>query len=411
MISGGADSMALLCLVQAYQEAHPRKIIVHHCHHGVHAEADQWAVLVEKATRKRDWPCQVHRLNLIMGPDFEARARTARYDAVERMVGSGDVVMTAHHQDDQLETLCLRLAQGTGMIGLIGMAISRPFGLGRLARPFLDLTRTQLRHECMIRNESFIDDPSNLDVRFQRNLVRLHLLPRLFRVAPQARSELLGLRKVALAEVERMRARLQPCVPDRETVVIPMADAFDLIGWQIRFWCHAHGWYAPSSAMLDEFARQCRHAEPDRQPEIRLTDEVVIKAWSGRLWWVSPTENRSDERVERIRLEPNSSKTLQLKGGTLILNPGSIGEHLTIYQGVTGRSFRLARNRPQYSLKQLAQQLGVPPWYRGLWPLIASKDIILGWGPQDAREHSLIPHPLNWQWHAEPRKSDGSAVS
>lgn len=411
MVSGGADSMAMLCLVQAYQEKQPRTIVVHHCHHGVHPDADRWAELVEKAAVKRGWQFLCHHLKLSLGPEFEATARDARYAAIQPHVEEHDVVMTAHHQDDQLETLCLRLAQGTGLIGLIGMPGSRPFGAGRLVRPFLDLTRGQLRHECTIRNEAFIDDPSNLDVRYRRNLIRLHVLPRLFRVAPRARTELLALRRIALGEVERMRGRLQPYVPDQNTLVVPIASDPEYITWQLRFWCHAHGWYAPPSAMLSEFARQCCEAESDRQPEIRLTEQVSIRAWSGRLWWVHAMEVRLDERIEKLRLEPNTPKTLHLKGGMLSLDPGPIGEQLTIFQGVTGRSFRLARNRPQYSLKQLAQQLGVPPWYRSLWPLITSKDIVIGWGPQDAREHSLIPHPLSWQWIPEPRKSDGSAVS
>ena len=411
MVSGGADSMALLCLVQAYQETHPRTIIVHHCHHGVHPDANAWALLVEKAARKRNWTFHCHPLDLTLGPDFEATAREARYAAIRPHVREHDVVMTAHHQDDQLETLCLRLAQGTGLIGLTGMPMSRTFGAGRLVRPFLDLTRGQLRHECTIRNEPFVDDPSNLDVRYRRNLVRLHLLPRLVRLAPQARTELLALRRIALGEVERIRDRLQPYVPDQETLVVPLASEPELIAWQVRFWCHAHGWYAPPTAMLSEFSRQCCDAEPDRQPEIRLTAQVSLRAWSGRLWWVCTSEERLDERVERLRLEPNTPKSLHLKGGVLSLDPGPIGEQLTVFQGVTGRSFRLARNRPQYSLKQLAQHLGVPPWCRSVWPLITSKDIVIGWGPRDAREHSLIPHPLSWQWIAEPRKSDGSAVS
>lgn len=411
MVSGGSDSMALLCLVHAFNERTARRVIVHHCDHGVHPDSEQWASLVEKAATKRAWESHVHRLSLTPGADFEARARAARYSAILPFVGPLDVVMTGHHQDDQVETLCLRLAQGTGLIGLTGIPVARPFGLGRLVRPFLDLTRAQLRHECTLRNEAFVEDSSNLDIRYHRNLARLHLIPRLARIAPLARSQLLALRRVAIADVERMRARLAPCVPDRETLIVPMADHAEGICWQIRFWCHAHGWYAPSSAMLDEFARQCLTADSDRQPEILIHEQIAIRAWGRRLWWVERATARPDERVERVRLEPNQPVSLHFHGGTLHLDPGPIGEQLTIYQGVTGRSFRLARNRPQYSLKQLAQSLSVPPWQRGLWPLIASKDLVLGWGPIDARESHLIPHPLTWTWSPEPRKSDGSAVS
>ena len=97
--------MALLALVADFIKIVPRGVIVHHCHHGVIAAADDWLTFVAAEAKRRNCVFKAHRLALEMGPGFEARAREARYDSVMSEVKSGDVVMTAHHRDDQVETL------------------------------------------------------------------------------------------------------------------------------------------------------------------------------------------------------------------------------------------------------------------------------------------------------------------
>ena len=138
---------------------------------------------------------RAHHLNLELGPEFEARARSARYDAVMSEVEQGDVVMTAHHRDDQVETLLIRLSQGSGIIGLAGIPVTRPFGLGVLIRPLLSLSRQQLKQVLLARNLRHVVDPSNQDPSYLRNYIRLQFLPALSRVAPGARGQLLQLSK------------------------------------------------------------------------------------------------------------------------------------------------------------------------------------------------------------------------
>ena len=173
MISGGSDSMVLVALVADFVKITPREVIVHHCHHGVIAAADDWLTFVAAEAQRRDFVFKAHRLALEMGPDFEARARKARYDSVMSDVQSGDVVMTAHHRDDQIETLLIRLSQGSGLIGLAGIPVIRPFGPGLLIRPLLSLSRKQLKQVLVSRRLQYITDPSNQNPAFLRNYIRL----------------------------------------------------------------------------------------------------------------------------------------------------------------------------------------------------------------------------------------------
>ena len=166
-----------------------REVIIHHCDHSVAAEAGDWLQFVKTETERRGFAFPNH-LNLELGPEFEARARSARYDAVMSEVEQGDVVMTAHHRDDQVETLLIRLSQGSGLIGLAGIPVTRPFGLGVLIRPLLSLSRQQLKQVLAARNLRHVVDPSNQDPSYLRNYIRLQFLPALSRVAPGARGQL-----------------------------------------------------------------------------------------------------------------------------------------------------------------------------------------------------------------------------
>ena len=98
----------------------------------------------------------------------------------------GEWLLTAHHGDDQLETLLLRLMRGTGVRGLRGIIAFGPFGAGELGRPLLDFTRAQLHAQALAWDLSWIEDPSNREPRQDRNYLRLHVLPALLARWPEA---------------------------------------------------------------------------------------------------------------------------------------------------------------------------------------------------------------------------------
>jgi tRNA(Ile)-lysidine synthase len=414
MISGGSDSMALLALVADFAKIVPREVIVHHCHHGVIAASDDWLSFVAAETKRCDCVFKAHWLVLEMGPDFEARARKARYDSVMSDVQSGDVVMTAHHRDDQVETLLIRLSQGSGFIGLAGIPVIRPFGLGLLIRPLLSLSRKQLKQVLVSRNLQHINDPSNQDPAFLRNYIRLRFLPALARIAPQVREQLLLLSKLASDRVFQVGETLGERLPRSGVESVKVAATATLIAWQVRFFAQVHGRFAPSALQIWEFARQCVEAADDRLPEVSIGADLTIRKWANQLYWVD-LQTLGDEASEEVewvgKMEPYKFKEIRFPNGVLSLTTGAASENIAVYWGVQGRSFRLGRKRPKQSLKQLAQAWGIPPWLRHRTPLIAITDQIIGWGHTDCREQSLIPHSLRWKWRFVPRNAECSPVS
>ena len=171
-VSGGADSLAMLALaVTAGCRAHAV-----HVDHGLRPGSAREAQAVQAAAQALGATWETISVTVEHGPDLEARARAARYEALPRGV------MVGHTADDQAETLLLNLLRGAALDGLSGM---RARGAGRrgVARPILDLRRAETAAFVAALGLEPVTDPSNSDVRFRRNRVRHEILPLLAEVA------------------------------------------------------------------------------------------------------------------------------------------------------------------------------------------------------------------------------------
>jgi len=170
-VSGGADSMVMASLLH---EAHPEQVrAIATFDHGTGTFATEAAALVSRWARERGIPIRIgHAAGL---PATEAAWRAARW-AFLRLVSLefGAPVATAHTEDDQAETVFIRLLRGSGVRGLAGLRAPGP-----VLRPLLDVTRDTVRKYAAAAGIAWRDDPSNRELRHLRNRVRLELLPRL----------------------------------------------------------------------------------------------------------------------------------------------------------------------------------------------------------------------------------------
>jgi tRNA(Ile)-lysidine synthase len=166
--SGGSDSMALLFAAELALRGTAR-ITVAHLDHALRETSADDATFVASAARRLGLPCACERTDARpgAGESPEERARTLRYAFLERVALDADasVVMTAHHADDQAETVLLRAVTGTGRRGLLGIAHERPLGTAgvRLARPLLDVRKHRLRAWLEERDLAWREDVTNLD--------------------------------------------------------------------------------------------------------------------------------------------------------------------------------------------------------------------------------------------------------
>src|SRR5690606_18452433 len=119
------------------------------------------------------------------GRGLEDAAREARHKIFRQYIKKGDLLLTAHHADDQTETLLLRLLRGAGPRGLAAMARQRLLGEGAIFRPLLEFSRAQLETYARAEQLHWIDDESNLDLHYDRNFLRHKIIPQLQQRWPQ----------------------------------------------------------------------------------------------------------------------------------------------------------------------------------------------------------------------------------
>lgn len=217
-VSGGADSMALLDAMHRLPESQKPQLRVIHVHHHLRPEADEEAALVARACRERnlphvqwDWDPATH-----PGKGLEAAAREARYQffSKEMTASGGEAVVTAHHGDDQMETILMRLTRGSTIEGMAGIRPVRPFATGKLLRPFLGVGKEEIYAYCHRNGIDYREDASNDESAYTRNRYRQQVLPFLKEENAQAvqhfqefSDDLLALWEVAGPQVATLVAR------------------------------------------------------------------------------------------------------------------------------------------------------------------------------------------------------------
>ena len=190
--SGGLDSTVLLHALAASPAAQARGLRAWHVHHGLHADADQWSAECETICAALAVPLTVSRVEVArdggLGP--EAAARQARHASFRDGLADGEILVLAHHRDDQAETFLLRAMRASGPDGLAAMRAWRSFGRGHLWRPLLGVPRASLEAYATGEGLRWIEDPSNADASFDRNFLRREVLPLLSERWPHAAASL-----------------------------------------------------------------------------------------------------------------------------------------------------------------------------------------------------------------------------
>lgn len=170
-VSGGVDSMALLDSLRAQSGV---ELIVAHFDHGIRADSAEDRKLVQRIAATHNLPFIYDEARL-GAQASEAAARAARYDFLERVrtKHGAQAIITAHHQDDVLETMLLNLLRGTGRKGLASLASGE-----KVVRPLLGVPKSELREYAAAHNLAWREDSTNADPRYRRNFVRQHVVPK-----------------------------------------------------------------------------------------------------------------------------------------------------------------------------------------------------------------------------------------
>lgn len=373
-LSGGADSVALLYALHAARaEAGGPPISAIHVNHGLHSDADAWSYICQRHCDRLEIPLCIERVEVRSeGRGLEAAAREARYLAFEHVLREGDVLFTAHHADDMVETVMLRLFRGAGPKGLAGIPRQRPCGNGMIFRPFLEATSAALRDAVTRAGLEFATDPSNLRVNQDRNYLRQVVIPAVESRWPGYRDTV---SRAAQLQAQVQRRLTQLPLPITQTVMgepalkIDGELAPDLLAAQIHQWLSEHSRPVPDQRRLLEFARQAVTAQPDRLPEIRW-DGRCLRVWRGQIIEIS--EPRDDVWLPATiivgeALAGDWGELLWTTGGgSVALCPGAV---LKVEPSQNIASLA-SPGRAGKSTRKWLQEMNVPPWWRSQLPVL-----------------------------------------
>lgn len=389
--SGGLDSHVLLhaCAVVQAQNPQQFRFQVIHIHHGLQASADAWAAHAEQVCAALQLPLKLIYLNLkpTRGESIEAVARQARYQALSACLAKDEMLLSAHHQDDQAETFLLNALRGSGGAGLAAMPPVRPLGLAYLGRPLLACSRAQLAAYAERYQLNYVDDPSNAEIQFDRNYLRHEILPRLQSRWPAA-SQTLSRAATWQAEQQQILEQLltqqlaQFAGRRAQTLSVQALITVDKLMQKalIRQWLAHLGFALPAARKLEAILSTMLTASMDAMPCVkwqgcelrRYRDDLyALKPFSPH----DPTQVLLWEDWEQDLYLPSLGCYLSKALLSPALKQGAKAENLPITIGFRQGGERVQREQGySLALKQLFQAAGVPPWERERIPLVYRGD-------------------------------------
>ena len=377
-LSGGADSVALLhALTALAAEQSTPAIHAIHVNHQLHPDAREWGQLCKRHADALRVPlviadCKVRS----SGRGLEADARRERYNAFEQVLGQDEVLFMAHHIDDQVETVLLRLLRGAGPRGLAGIPQQRRCGAGCIFRPFLKVSSVTLRSAVEAAGLEYVQDPSNFEVKQDRNYLRQVVLPAVAERWPAYRETVT--RAAELQVLTQLRLSKMP-LERTETVMGEPALAIDgaldppQLAAAIHQWLGDSNIECPDKKRLVELARQALTAKQDRSPEL-VWGEHTLRVWDGRVIRVGNPALADSFPDELLAGEVVSGDWGELRWEPAIAGPGlRPGAH---FQCMLSRQLDRVTplNRPRKPLKHWCRELRIPPWWRPYLPVLTSEN-------------------------------------
>ncbi len=449
--SGGVDSTVLLHMASQCPARARTELVAVHVNHGLHADAGEWERFCRRTAKRLGVACRCLRVDaaarrsearskqaeraaenhsLLEGepggrspagegkyqrrcgraaadggpaPHFslasaarkrspEEAARDARYAALKTLVQSGDLLMTAHHRDDQAETVLLQLLRGGGPAGLAGMPACARFGAGRIVRPLLGATRAQLERYARDHRLEWLDDPANDDLRYDRNYVRRRLAPVLCERWPGWRETLArAARHQAEARALIGRVARRGYLHCRDAGgTLSVARCLELHDAEkkavLRHWLERAGLPTPSEKQLLHLSGVLVSGDAGPGALARWPG-AEVRHYRGKLYAMTPLAPPAAAGARRWRCgtdldlpEINAKLTWrQLRERAPELTEAAA---LTVRLRRGGEKCAYAGGRFHKRLKKVFQELGVPPWERDRVPLVYLGDELrVVWSP------------------------------
>ncbi|MDH3338681.1 MAG: tRNA lysidine(34) synthetase TilS [Gammaproteobacteria bacterium] len=387
--SGGLDSTVMLHALVASRDVHQTRLTAVHIDHALHDDSAAWSQHCKAIADSLDVELvelKVH-VDVDSGEGTEGAARRARYDAFRSYVRAGDWLLSAHHKDDQAETLLLNLMRGSGPAGLAGIGEIRPLAGGWLVRPLLSVARSQLQDYAAKHELNWIDDPSNEDRQYDRNYLRHEVLPRLQSRWPDVASRLkrsavlageasLLLDQLADADFRTLGGRADRLALKR-LQELPPARQRNVLRYVVR----ELGLPSPPATTLQSLITELIPARDDAQPIVTWPG-AEIRRYRDNVYVLAASTTAESDAVRPITFGTATKSVALAPGlGDLDLEPGApsgladavVTRGLELRYRSGGEEIKPLGQLHTRKLKKLLQEEGVVPWMRDKLPLVYSE--------------------------------------
>jgi|MDTG01.1.fsa_nt_gb tRNA(Ile)-lysidine synthase len=393
--SGGLDSHVLLYALTEFVDI--KKITAIHINHKLSRNSDMWQKHCEDT-------CFALGINIICktiyiknkGAGVENAARDARYSIFEKLLNKGDLLVLAHHADDQVETMLYRLLRGSGTKGACGMPISRPLGLGMLFRPMLPFFQIDIKSYAQIQGISWIEDESNKDITFDRNYIRHKVVPIINDRWPNFSVQLNRSGKI-FAESDHLMSML--AAQDFENI----KEIQEKVGWSIpinklsnfekirqknilRYWIAKHNLVLPSYAVLENGLNQLMNSRADAQPIVSWC-KIQLRRFKKKLYLLPidfndinywAVKKKGGALAAKKNLKWNGKSKINLPDGSTlsIISKTNVGIKIDENKLIEirfrdgGERCKPKGRESSNTLKKLFQEYELEPWLRNNIPLI-----------------------------------------
>lgn len=398
-ISGGVDSSVLLHMLANWCDAHPDSPPLHalHVNHQLQPSAAAFEAHCRNISASLHVPLRCLSVEVAQRSSPEAAAREARYTAFEQTLPAGAVLFLAHHLDDQVETVFLRLLRGAGVEGLSAMQAVRPLAVSSgevspetsgetrrerlVVRPLLRVPRAALEAYAQQNELTYFDDPTNADTALDRNFLRAQVLPLLETRWPGYRQTVARASGNLAATAEALRESLgmvQTVSSSMGDCGVGVHDLVDPAGAdKLRMWLQTQGLQLPDQKLLREFLRQLREAAADAAPRMDV-GTYQLQRFRGAVYLLP--QQVSHDQAAIYELE--GAEICEIPGvGRVSLQPSTAagfslgpGEKARVVWRSGGEQCRLVEPHSgagkNTTLKKLLQSWHIPPWWRQRVPLI-----------------------------------------
>ncbi len=384
--SGGLDSHVLLLLMaQLRKQDSALQLRAVHVDHGLHQDSADWADHALRVCNELHIPLDVRRTTVSstnQGP--EAGARIARYEQFSAVLHKGEHLLLAQHAEDQAETFLLQALRGSGPDGLSAIPIKRRFAAGFMGRPLLSCSQASLHNIARAQKLNWIEDESNQDQRFDRNYLRLQVMPLLKARWPAASATLSRSAQRSAAASQTLLGLAQQ---DLLSVKIPGTSELSLSAIKrlpreraftaLRLFVRQRGLRMPRLQDLTQVMSDLVEARPDSNGIVNVRDYVFRRHRDSLFLLplqseVLPFNYTWDPPFAPLHItQTGLTLTAELcrQQGLRLPRSGSI----KVKSRAGGELIKLGEPAFHKSVKKVLQESTVPPWQRDSIPLLYSE--------------------------------------